>query len=190
VIAVTRPAIAMYEPIRWRVLTMVAVLTVIWAGKHFYSHASAHELRWILAPTAQLVSWISGADYIYERGVGWVSLQHAFIIAPACAGMNFALAGFLALAWGSLARMNSLGSLLVGLPAIAGFAYVATLMVNTVRIVIAIALHHRVIEFGDASAADIHRAEGILVYLLGLCGLFAAAQAMDRRVSAAMERVG
>jgi hypothetical protein len=50
-------------------------------------------------------------------------------------------------------------------------AYVGTLVVNTIRISIAVELHR----------ADIHRAQGIVVYLVGLCGLYALARWLEGR---------
>ena len=71
---------------RWRLAGIAVALLVIVAGKQFYRTASADELRWILAPTAQLVSWTTGGDFVYEAGPGWVDASIGFIIAPPCAG--------------------------------------------------------------------------------------------------------
>jgi exosortase K len=161
---------------RFQIAAIAVVLAVLYAGKHYYSNASAGELGWILAPTAKLVSLLSGAHFVYEAGAGWVDRNVTFIIAPACAGVNFALAAFLALTIGWLSSMRTWRTTVKRLLLAASLAYVATLVVNTLRIVIAIALHRGTIDVGDYDHAEIHRIEGIVVYLGGLCGLYAIAR--------------
>ena len=90
-----------------QIVYVAVVLAVVIAGKQYYREATAADLRWILAPTAQLVSWTTGGDFVYEAGPGWVDPQIGFIIAPPCAGVNFALAAFLALALGGLVSVTS-----------------------------------------------------------------------------------
>jgi exosortase K len=160
---------------RWRIAAVFAALALVVAGKQFYRDASPADLRWILAPTAQLVSWISGHEFVYESGQGWINIDIMFVIAPACAGVNFALAALLALVLGSLAPMMDWRTTLSRFARAVVLAYTATLVVNTVRIAIAVHMHR----------ADLHRALGIVVYLGGLIGLYALARALDgRRVRA------
>ena len=156
---------------RWRIAAVVVALAVVVAGKQYYRDASANDLRWILAPTAQLVSWATGHTFAYEAGQGWMNTDVMFVIAPACAGVNFALAAFLALMLGGLAGMTSLRATATRFGFAVLLAYVATLIVNTTRISIAVDLHR----------ADLHRLEGIIVYVVGLCGLYALARALDGR---------
>lgn len=173
---------------RWQIAALVVAAAVIVVGKHDYRTASAGELGWILAPTARLVSAVSGAHFTYEAGVGWVDRDVTFIIAPACAGVNFALAALLALVLGWLAGMQTLRGTLARLGAAAALAYAATLVVNTLRIAVAIALHQGTIDLGDLDHAEVHRAEGILVYLAGLCALYALARALEPRRRHALAR--
>jgi exosortase K len=164
----------------WAVAGVALALLVIVAGKTYYREATAGELTWILAPTAKLVSWISGGSFVYEAGPGWVDPQIGFIIAAPCAGVNFALAAFLALGVGGAPGMVSARTLAARLAVAAALAYVATLVVNTARIAIAIAMHRGTIDIaGDR--AELHRIEGIVVYLGGLVGLYALARALDGR---------
>jgi exosortase K len=154
---------------RWRIAAVVVALAVVVAGKQFYRDASAGELRWILAPTAQLVSWVTRHDFVYEAGQGWMNTDVMFVIAPACAGLNFALAAYLALVLGGVAGMTTWRETAKRLGFAALLAFAATLVVNTIRIAIAVDMHR----------ADLHRIEGIVVYLAGLCGLYALARALD-----------
>lgn len=163
---------------RWRIAAVAVALAVIVAGKQFYRDASPGELRFILAPTAQLVSWLSGHDFVYEAGQGWMNTDIMFVIAPACAGLNFALAAFLALMLGALPGMTSWRATGTRIAFAATLAYAATLVVNTTRIVIAIAMHRGTIDI-SGDRAELHRIEGIVVYLGGLCALYAFARALE-----------
>jgi exosortase K len=166
---------------RWRLAGLVVVLAVVIAGKQYYRAASAEDLRWILAPTAQLVSWTTGGNFMYEAGPGWVDPQIRFIIAPPCAGVNFALAAFLALALGGVMGMVSLRTTAIRLAGAAALAYVATLVINTLRITIAVAMHRGTLEIGGLDRAEAHHVEGIVVYLAGLIALYAIARAITSR---------
>jgi exosortase K len=166
---------------RWSLLALAIGVTVVWCGKSAYSEASAARLQLVLAPTARLVEWISGGDFVYEAGAGWVSRHHTFIIAPVCAGVNFALAAWAAFLAGALPRFASLRSVVVRLACYAVAAYVATVLVNGARISLAIALHRGALSLDGLTAAELHRAEGIAVYLVGLCALYTVAQAVERR---------
>jgi exosortase K len=160
----------------WALAALAVAAAVVAAGKQYYRAASADELGWILAPTARLVSAVSGGHFVYEAGVGWVDRAATFIIAPACAGLNFAMAAFLALTLGWLGGMRGLRGTAARLAAAAALAYAATLIVNTARIALAIALHKGTIDLGDLDRAEVHRVEGIIVYLGGLCALYAGAR--------------
>jgi len=166
---------------RWQLVALVVACAAIVAAKQYYRAASAAELGWILAPTARLVSAVSGTHFVYEAGIGWVDREATFIIAPACAGVNFAIAGFLALTLGWLGGMTGARAVLARLAGAAVLAYAATLIVNTLRIVIAIALHRGTIDLGGLDRAEVHRFEGIVVYLAGLCALYALAGALSPR---------
>ena len=162
---------------RWRIAAVVVALAVVIAGKHWYRDASAGDLRAFLAPTAQLVSWLTGHDFVYESGFGWANTDVMFVIAPACAGVNFALAAFLALTLGGASSMTSWQRMLRSLAIAAAVSYVATIIVNTIRIVIAV--QHPV-------PANMHRTEGVVVYFGGLVALYAVARVLERQRTRAM----
>jgi exosortase K len=163
---------------RWRLAALAVAAAVLALGKEYYRSATAADLRWILAPTSRLVSWLSGHDFIYEAGQGWMNTDVMFVIAPACAGINFALAAFLALVLGSCSGMTSWRSAAKRLVRAAALAYAATLVVNTTRIVIALAMHRGTLQI-SGDRAELHRIEGIVVYLGGLCALYALARALE-----------
>lgn len=165
---------------KYQLGVLLAMLFLVVAGKHFYSGASAAELHWLLAPTAKLVGLGTGSAFVYEAGTGWVSRSEWFIIAPGCAGMNFLLAAFAALVAGSLVSVRGAATAVKSLAVAIGLAFAATIVINTARILIAIELHHDRTTFGSLSPADIHQLEGILVYLGGLCGLYALARLITK----------
>ena len=168
---------------RWRLAGLAVVLAVVIVGKQYYRTSTADDLRWILAPTAQLVSWTTGGDFLYEAGPGWVDPQIRFIIAPPCAGVNFAIAAFLALALGGVMGMVSLRTTAARLAGAAVLAYLATLVINTLRITIAVAMHRGSLDIGGLDRAEAHHLEGIVVYLAGLIALYALARAITSRKS-------
>jgi exosortase K len=161
---------------RIQVLAVVVALAAVVAGKHYYRNAGADELRWLLAPTAKMVNALSSTHFVHAPGVGYIDRDVAFEIAPVCAGLHFLLAGFLALVIGWLGGMRTLGGAAKRLALAVVVAYAATLVVNTIRIAIAIRMH---------AGGELHRVEGVVVYLVGLCALYAAAKKLEaRRVAA------
>ena len=164
---------------RWRIAAALVAVAVVVLGKQFYRDASAADLRWILAPTAKLVSWFTGGHFTYEAGAGYADYRIGFIIAPPCAGLNFAMAAFLTLLLGSFATLTSARALAARIVIAATAAYVSTIVVNTIRISIAVAMHRGSIDIGTMDRAEAHRLEGILVYLGGLCLLYALARAIE-----------
>ncbi len=169
----------MLKQYRWQIIGVAITLAIVIVGKQFYRSATAADLTFILAPTAQLVSWTSGGNFVYEAGPGWVDPNLRFIIAPECAGVNFALAAFLALALGSLMKMTSLPTTAARLGIALGLAYVATLVINTLRITFAIGM--RGVSLRGLDHAELHRLEGIVVYLCGLLVLYAMAVGIERK---------
>lgn len=164
---------------RCRIAAVAIALAVVVAGKQYYRAATADDLRWILAPTAKLVSWVTGGNFVYEAGPGWADYKIGFIIAPPCAGVNFALAAFLALVLGGLGAMTTARAAARRLIAAAAIAYVATLVVNTIRIAIAVAMHRTDLNGMDRN--ELHSIEGIVVYFGGLCALYWVARAIASR---------
>jgi exosortase K len=151
---------------KWQVAAIAIAAVVVIAGKQYYRSASAGDLAWILAPTAHAVTWLGCGHFVFDAQQGWVDSSLGFAIAPACAGLHFALAAFLALVIGGLSRITDWKSLARTLGAAAVIAYVATLVVNTIRIALAIEMRR----------PDLHQMEGTLVYLGGLVLLYALAR--------------
>lgn len=155
---------------------LLAVALVV-AGKQYIRAVSADDLDWLLAPTAACVSAVTGNHFVAAPGVGYLDRDVSFVIAPVCAGLHFLLAAILALAIGWLPGMVTWRAMAARLATAVIAAYAATILINTVRIAIAIQLHAHHLG-GD----EVHRLEGVVVYLGGLCALYAMGQRLDDRL--------
>jgi exosortase/archaeosortase family protein len=103
-----------------------------------------------------------------------------FLIEKACAGVNFMIAAFAVVVFALLHRAGTLrhGAGIIAVSLLA--SYVAAVLVNTARIVIAMWLAAHPIGWSSLTPADIHRLEGITVYFGGLMLLYALVQRIDR----------
>lgn len=159
---------------QWFGLALAAAIVV--AGKQYFRAASADDLHWLLAPTARCVSVLTGTHFVREAGVGYLDRGVTFEIAPVCSGLQFMLAAILALSIGWLSGMQSWRGAVKRVAVAVAAAYVATIVVNTLRIAIALRMHAH-----DLSGKGLHRLEGVVVYLGGLCALYALARRLDER---------
>jgi exosortase K len=155
---------------------LALVLVSALALKRRYGAASAEELDWLLAPTTSLVELVTGQHFIHEARIGFVSERLPIIIAPGCAGLNFFVIALLTLSFGFLSKLRTPGAKALWLAASVPLAYAATLFANTVRIASAIALHEGGLRVPMLTAAEAHRALGVVVYLPVAWLLFAVAE--------------
>ena len=79
---------------RPRLFLLLAVALVMWAIKRYYSDAAVDDLRWVLGPTARLVTVATGVPFEWEAGQGYLSRERLFLIEKVCAGLNFMIAAF------------------------------------------------------------------------------------------------
>lgn len=165
-------------------LFSLAALVPAAALKYHYHHASGGKLGWILGPTATLVGAATGSNFVFEAGTGWVSMQQRLIIAPSCAGVNFLIVCFLSLAALSVMDQDRGRLHPARLPAAFCFAYGVTLMVNAVRIIVALYVREADILGGWLTAQRLHRLEGVVVYLAGLGASAKCWGFLGRRISA------
>ncbi len=165
------------------------VALVAYALKRHYADATTDALSWILTPSAHLVSLVTGVAFTAVPGEGYFSAERMFLIEKACAGVNFMIAAFALVAVALLHRVPSNcsvdrvllfgpGATVVGVSLLA--SYLAAVVVNTVRIVIAMWLAAHPAGWSSLSPAEIHRLEGIAVYFGGLWLLYALVQWIDR----------
>jgi exosortase K len=183
--------------VKTKTCVLVAVALVAYGLKRHYSDASTDALSWMLTPTAHLVGLVTGVSFTAVPGEGYFSAERMFLIEKACAGVNFMIAAFVMVALMLLHRVPSncsvgrvllfgpsdlrASAMLVGVSLLASYA--AALVVNTVRIVLAMWLADHPVTVSSLTAADIHRLEGITVYFAGLLFLYALVQRVDRNAS-------
>src|ERR1041385_5141430 len=122
---------------------LAIVMLCAFALKQYYSTATANELRWILAPTTLLVELLSGRSFQFESYTGYMSTDHTFVIAVSCAGVNFLITAFVMLALRRLWEGRVEGVSWRVLPISIVIAYMATVIVNAVRICIALEMQRR-----------------------------------------------
>jgi exosortase K len=165
-----------------KLTAVVGALLIAWTLKDHYSAARPDDLRWILTPTARLVAAVTGTTFVWQPGEGYFAREQLFLIEKACAGVNFVIAAFVMLVWAFVPRARSFRSVLgvLGLSLSAGYA--AAVLVNTVRIAIAMRLAAHPATLSGFSAADVHRVEGIVVYFGGLVALYEMARWFEPRL--------
>ena len=164
-----------------KALALAAAALIAFGLKQHYAGARADDLAWILGPTATLVGAMTDATFRWQPQEGYFSRERLFLIEKSCAGINFMLAAFGMLVIATLPRVGSGASAarVVGVSLLASYA--AAVMVNAVRIAIAMWLAAHPVT--PLSAADMHRLEGIVVYFGGLVLLYELAQRVDRRAA-------
>ena len=168
-----------------RLAQFLVILLSAMALKQHYSTASVNELRWILAPTTWLVQLATSQSFTFESNAGYMNSDHTFLIAASCAGVNFLITAFLMLSlrqlW--LARFKTASWSFLPVTALA--AYLATIITNAFRIVLA--LQMRLMDIGASSSgvtrAEMHRLEGIFVYFGFLLLLFVASDGVSRKIA-------
>jgi exosortase K len=163
---------------RWRVraenVSVAAfALGLAWGLKDFYSRAGFDDLLWVLAPTAKMVEWLSGTSFELEPHRAYLSRDRLYEIIPACAGVNFMIAAFCSLSCGLVHTRPHLLARVQLVAASALAAYAATLLANATRIVIAVRLHETGASLGTLTPSRLHAAEGVAIYFLFLCLVFA-----------------
>ena len=162
------------------VAVVLGALLTAWGLKRHYADARPDDLLWMMAPTARLVSVVSHATFTWEPGEGYFAREQLFLIGKACAGVNFMIAGFLMLVTGFIVHARSVRSAFGLLGACLAAGYAAAMIVNTVRIAVAMWLAGHPAVLSAFAGAEVHRVEGVVVYFGGLVGLYEVARWLER----------
>ena len=157
---------------RTAVVQFVIILAAAAALKQFYSTASANDLRWILRPTARLTQVVTGTQFTFESFAGYISDDRSFLIASACAGVNFMIASFILVSMKKLWIERNIGTRWIFFPFALAIAFLLTIIANTVRISSALWLNKERQGFAGLDHDQIHRIDGILIYFGFLLLLF------------------
>ena len=151
--------------IKWKnLLCLLVVVFLALALKYRFSSVNADDLLWVLAPTAAAVDVVTGEEFEFESGAGYMNREKTFLIAASCSGVNFLIIAFLLLSIGRIWRngFDDFNWRFIFLDG--AIAYLVTIIANTVRIAGALQFHGSTTESGVFSAVQIHRIEGITVY--------------------------
>jgi exosortase K len=169
--------------VKTKVVVLTTAALIAWALKRHYADARAEDLWWILGSTTGVVGFVTGTTFAWQPGEGYFSRDHLFLIEKSCAGVNFMIAAFgmLLLVLIHRAGSRTAGVRVLGLALLASYA--AAVLVNAVRIVIAMGLAAHPAALPAFSATDVHRVEGIVVYFGGLCVIYEIVQRLDRHAS-------
>ena len=173
---------------RTKLCVLAVMALVIWGMKRHYADARADELWWILSPTARLVGVMTGTAFVAVPSEGYVSHERLFVIEKSCAGINFIVAAFGLVVFALFHRVGSGISAICVLGASLLASYGAAVLVNAVRITIAMWLADHPDALSTFTGADLHRLEGIAVYFAGLMLLYDLVQRAERRATPAEGR--
>jgi exosortase K len=168
--------------VKMKICVMAFTVLIAWGLKRHYAAARADDLWWILSPVARLVGVMTRTRFALQPGEGYFSRDRLFLIEKSCAGINFMIAAFGMLMLALLHRVGSRFSAARVLSVSLLASYSAAVLVNAVRIAIAMWLGAHPAALSAFSAADVHRVEGIAVYFGGLVLLYELVQRFDRRV--------
>jgi exosortase K len=168
-------------PSGWDLGPGSVVLLAAYALKRHYAAATPEELTWILAPTARLVGALTGGTFVAERNVGYVSAPLATFIVPACAGLNYLIIATCTLVFGFLGEFRAPRAKVTWVLKSVVLAYGATVLVNATRIALGLALRRHAIHVPLIPSDQLHRAEGVTVYLTSLWLLFDVTRYMVTR---------
>jgi exosortase K len=159
---------------------LLLVALAMWGMKGYYADAPVDELQWILGPTATLVTALTRVPFQWEPGQGYLSRERFFLIAKACAGINFMIAAFGMVAVVRGRRVSSCRAAAGVLLTCVLASYSAAVCVNATRIAVAMWLAAHPAGFAGMTAAQVHRVEGIACYFGGLVLLYQLVQYVDR----------
>lgn len=162
-----------------KLCVLTVALLVAWGVKRHYADARVDDLWWILSPTARLVSVLRGTAFELTPGEGYFSREQLFLIEKSCAGINFMVAAFGMLVFALFHRIGTgiSGARILAVSLLA--SYSAAVIVNAVRIAVAMWLAAHPAALSAFGAADVHRCEGITVYFGGLVLLYELVQRVD-----------
>jgi exosortase K len=154
------------------IIFILIVVMIAFGLKYHYSQASVDGLNWILAPTVELVEQLSGITFEQEAYTGFISKAHRIIIAKSCAGVNFLIISFCMLIFTRFRSAKPVGAKILLFIKSIIIAYFLTIIVNALRIILAIYLFDADIYGGWLTREMLHRIEGTAIYFIFLCLIY------------------
>ena len=144
--------------------------------RYFSKATDSDVINWMLAPTVRWVSILSGITFEYLPHQGYASHAYYFLVAPSCAGIRFMMIAFLMLMFSSLHRIEKKKSGYLWFCFSIIFSYLATILVNSIRITASIHLPFLLkragLLDGWLTPDRLHTLTGTIVYFSSLCVIY------------------
>lgn len=140
--------------------------------KYFYSLAGSDDLLWILTPTAWWVRTLGGLPFEYQPDLGYVNHSLRFVIASSCSGVQFMMILGAMLIFSLVHRLKNHTQRTIWLFGSLSASYIITILVNSLRILLAIYLPPLFTEAGlwnrFMTPERLHSMIGVVVYFSAL----------------------
>ena len=167
----------------WPLYTLA--IGILFILRYFSKATDSNVINWMLAPTVRWVSILSGISFEYLPHQGYASHAYYFLVAPSCAGIRFMMIAFLMLIFSSLHQIDKKRSGYLWFCFSIVLSYLATILVNSIRIIASI---HLPILLKRAGLLDgwltpdrLHTLIGTVVYFASLCVIYLLASAICKR---------
>ena len=145
-----------------RDLLIGSISILLFLGCKFaYSIVSTDSIGFLLKPTSYLVGMFLGEVVQYESGQGYLFPKLNILIDKSCSGFNWWMLAFLVGIFSILKYLPNQQKHALFIPMVLLLAYVATVLVNTTRILIAAWIEPHLFDY----LPSFHLLEGILIYL-------------------------
>ena len=158
--------------LRQNVVFYLAGFLIICAFRHAFWEATSDGLDWLLYPTARWVQWIGGIPFERAPGAGYVNHHLRFIIAAPCSGIRFMMITFSALLFSFVHRFGAKTQKSAWAALSLGLSYLFTIVVNGVRMILALGYPAPAFGYGWAAPEKYHMLQGMSVYLLSLFAIY------------------
>lgn len=133
--------------------------------KLYHSSAGTDELRFLIRPVAAVTALVTGTSPVYEPGNGYFFRELGIVIDKSCSGFNFGCICLLILNFLVFRDVASTRGRLLFFPIGMLCAYVATVFVNSSRILLAVFINRWFSSANLAPPSWLHLGEGIFIYL-------------------------
>lgn len=188
------------EKVRENIIFYLTGFLLIVGIKYFYRGAGSDELRWLLAPTTRLVTLFCGIPFVYESNAGYVNHSLRFLIAPSCCGIQFMLITMAVLIFSFIHHIgveNNSSKSQILIPAWGrklcwmlisiGSSYLFTVLVNALRIILAIYLpvflENTKLQHLCGTPEQLHTAIGVCVYFTSLLTIYHIAEIVLSKIA-------
>lgn len=174
-----------YREIYQNGMFIIAAAVVTLVMYHFCRVYDSDALTWILTPTARWVSVLSDIPFVYLPHQGYVNHDYRFLIAPSCAGCRFMLIMFLVMVFidgmpddreEKRRQSSNIRKRWLWFGCSLGLAYVFTIFVNGIRIIVSIylpiVLEEKQLMEGWLTPNRLHTLIGTVTYFISLCVLY------------------